>query len=137
MRFDVPVQILYENHYYGRVRNVHFGASLRGYAKIHGRNVPIIVERCTQAVESMGGLEKEGIYRISGRQSNINALKIEFEKDENVNLDSIDVFTIASVLKVYLRELEEPLFPLSMTYRAEYSSKQLSAAWKQYLTGCY
>lgn len=88
--------------------------------------MPVLVEKCIQAVESMGGLQKEGIYRVSGRQSNVDALKLEFEKDEEaVKLDAFDVFTIASVLKVYLRELSEPLFPLPAKDRIEYSSKRI------------
>ena len=78
-------------------------------------------------MEDQGGLQKEGIYRVSGRQSNLDALKVDFEKDaSNVNLNSYDVFTIASVIKVYLREMEFPLFALPIKYRAEYSSKFIS-----------
>ncbi|KAI8140125.1 hypothetical protein BJV82DRAFT_671897 [Fennellomyces sp. T-0311] len=123
-QFDVPEQIYYENRYHGVLKDVQFSTSLESYAKIHQRTVPILVQKCIQAVEEQGGLKKEGIYRVSGRQSNMDALKVDFEKDEmNVNINNYDVFTIASVLKVYLRELEIPLFGLPMRYRAEYSNK--------------
>ncbi|KAI9499109.1 hypothetical protein BDB00DRAFT_866603 [Zychaea mexicana] len=123
-QFNVPEQIHYDNYYHGILKDVQFGTSLESYARIHHRAVPLLVEKCIKAVEDQGGLKKEGIYRVSGRQSNLEALKVDFEKDEvNVNLGSYDVFTIASVLKVYLRELEFPLFALPMKYRAEYSNK--------------
>ncbi|KAI9265038.1 hypothetical protein BDA99DRAFT_507510 [Phascolomyces articulosus] len=123
-RFDIPEQIHYDNYFHGTLKDVQFGTSLEAYAKIYQRDVPVLVEKCIQAVEDQGGLQKEGIYRVSGRQSNLDALKIDFEKDEaNIQLSNYDVFTIASVLKVYLREMEQPLFGLPMKYRAEYSNK--------------
>lgn len=125
--FTKPKPIYYDNYYYGRCKEILFGSNLNEYATEHQRTVPLLVTKCIQAVEIHGGLEKEGIYRISGRQSNLDQLKNEFERDEEVvELDSKDVFTIASVLKVYLRELKQPLFNLSMPDRIEYSSKFLS-----------
>lgn len=80
------------------------------------------MEQCIQAVERMGGLQKEGIYRISGRQTAVNALKLDFEKDElRVDIDQYDIFTIASVLKMYLRELEYPLITMSLKQQSEYT----------------
>lgn len=109
--------------------DVQFGTSLKVYADVHKRNVPLLVEQCIQAVERMGGLQKEGIYRISGRQTAVNTLKLEFEKDEQkVDIDQYDIFTIASVLKVYLRELEEPLLAMSPKQQAEYTGKIKAAA---------
>lgn len=70
------------------------------------------------------GLQKEGIYRVSGRQSNIEALKHAFEENEEMDIDKkYDVFTIATVLKIYLRELEEPLLKIDMQKRIQYSGK--------------
>ncbi|KAG2219113.1 hypothetical protein INT45_009780 [Circinella minor] len=122
--FDIPEQIQYDNYFHGTLKDVQFGISLEAYAKLNQQNVPLLIEKCIKAVEDQGGLQKEGIYRISGRQSNLDALKVDFEKDaSNVNLSNYDVFTIASVIKVYLREMELPLFALPIKYRAEYSNK--------------
>jgi hypothetical protein len=125
MGFTRPKQIYYENYYYGMCKDVLFGSSLSEYSNEHHRTVPLIVTKLIGQLESLGGLEREGIYRISGRQSNIDLLKSEFEKDEEtVELNSkFDVFTIASVLKVYLRELKNPLFHFPVQDRMEYSSK--------------
>jgi len=122
--FIKPKPIYYDNFYYGRCKEILFGSNLNEYATEHQRTVPLLVTKCIEAVEVQGGLEKEGIYRISGRQSSIDQLKNEFERDEEaVELESKDVFIIAAVLKVYLRELKQPLFNLSMQDRIEYSSK--------------
>ncbi|KAI8074342.1 uncharacterized protein B0P05DRAFT_512943 [Gilbertella persicaria] len=124
LSFVKPKPIYYDNYYYGRCKEILFGSNLNEYAIEHNRTVPLLVAKCIQSVEKLGGLEKEGIYRISGRQSNVDQLKSEFEKDEEtVELaeSKFDVFTIAAVLKIYLRELKQPLFNLSMQDRIEYS----------------
>ncbi|KAK4509765.1 uncharacterized protein ATC70_007067 [Mucor velutinosus] len=122
LAFIKPKPIYYDNYYYGPCKEILFGSNLNEYATEHQRTVPLLVTKCIEAVEIQGGLEKEGIYRISGRQSSIDQLKNEFERDEEaVKLESKDVFIIAAVLKVYLRELKQPLFNLSMEDRIEYS----------------
>lgn len=125
--FVKPRAVCYENYYYGNCKDLLFGCRLSDYAKEHNRTVPLVVTKCIGQVESLGGLEKEGIYRVSGRQTNIDLLKSEFEKDEeSVGLvnSKYDVFTIGSVLKQFLRELKEPLLNISSTERVTYSSKR-------------
>ncbi|KAG1151006.1 hypothetical protein G6F38_001630 [Rhizopus arrhizus] len=122
--FIKPRTICYENYYYGKCKDLLFGCHLNDYSSEHNRTVPLVVTKCIQQVELLGGLEKEGIYRVSGRQTNIDLLKSEFEKDEELVelVDSkYDVFTVASVLKLFLRELKKPLLDLSTNERATYS----------------
>jgi hypothetical protein len=111
---------------------VLFGGSLETYAIEHKTPVPMLVVKCIDAIESMGGLQKEGIYRVPGRQSNIEQLKHQFELDEDrVHLESFDVFTIAAVLKQYIRELGKPLFEFDVQTRSVYSSKDNRKLYKQ------
>jgi hypothetical protein len=124
--FAVSSPIYYHNYYAGECKDLLFGISLLEYAHAHRRSVPLLVIKCVEAVERMGGLKREGIYRISGRQSNIEKLRQTFEKDEEatvLNENTYDVFTIANVLKQFLRELDTPLFALSMDDRIYHSSK--------------
>lgn len=124
--FAVSTPIYYHNYYAGESKDLLFGISLLEYAHAHRRTVPLLVIKCVEAVERMGGLKREGIYRISGRQSNIEKLRQAFEKDEEatvLNESTYDVFTIANVMKQFLRELDTPLFPLSMDDRIYHSSK--------------
>ncbi|KAL4214914.1 RhoGAP-domain-containing protein [Rhizopus microsporus] len=128
--YSLPAPIRYENYYLeGKCREVLFGGSLESYAIEHNRPVPVIVEKCIDAIEAMGGLQKEGIYRVSGRQTNIEQLKHQFELDEDkVVLDSkYDVFTIATVLKMYIRELKRPLFDFNVQSRLTYSKNMPQA----------
>lgn len=80
----------------------------------------VFVRKCIQVLESRG-LEDEGIYRKSGVGTKINkllALGMDRKKTENIFSDEqyrdlMESNTIASALKTYLRNLNEPL----MTYK--------------------
>ncbi|KAH8420246.1 hypothetical protein KR009_007980 [Drosophila setifemur] len=103
----------------------------------------VFVRRCIQVLESRG-LEDEGIYRKSGvgtKISKLLALGINQKENEDVFVDDkyrdlMESNTVASALKMYLRNLSEPL----MTYQhhsefIESASKHISAyvsAWLLY-----
>ncbi|KAG0168347.1 casein kinase I [Apophysomyces sp. BC1034] len=125
-QFPEMVPIYYIHHQLGKCKDLIFGMSLSEYAQRYGRSPPLIVTKCIEAIEHLGGLEREGIYRISGKQSSVETIKRSFERDEESfvfgqNDAPEDVFSIASTLKVYLRELETPLFPFKLADRVTYS----------------
>ncbi|KAL1742115.1 hypothetical protein HDZ31DRAFT_84353 [Schizophyllum fasciatum] len=65
------------------------------------------------------GLESQGIYRLSGTTSKVHQLRQKLDKDlESVDLDSpewsSDINNVASVLKLWLRELPDPLFTFAL-----------------------
>ncbi|CAH6785886.1 Abr [Phodopus roborovskii] len=73
--------------------------------------VPYIVRQCIEEVEKRG-IEEVGIYRISGVATDIQALKAVFDannKDILLMLSDMDINAIAGTLKLYFRELPEPL----------------------------
>ncbi|UYV74218.1 SRGAP1 [Cordylochernes scorpioides] len=60
-------------------------------------------------------LHHQGVFRVSGSQVEINNFKEAFEKgmDPLADMtDASDINSVAGVLKLYLRELREPLFPI-------------------------
>ncbi|GLD52537.1 PH_BCR_vertebrate and RhoGAP_Bcr domain-containing protein isoform X2, partial [Lates japonicus] len=74
--------------------------------------VPLIVRQCVEEIERRG-MEEVGIYRVSGVATDIQALKAAFDsnnKDVSVMMREMDVNAIAGTLKLYFRELPEPLF---------------------------
>ncbi|KAJ3219375.1 Rho GTPase-activating protein 15 [Dinochytrium kinnereticum] len=77
-----------------------------------GRNIPEVVEVCCLEVERRG-LLSQGIYRLSGNTTTIQKLRASFNQMETVRLDSedIDINVVASLLKLYFRELQNPLIP--------------------------
>lgn len=55
-----------------------FGVSLTRLYERDGHAVPMVVYQCIQAV-NLFGLHVEGIYRLSGSQSNVNRMKAQFD----------------------------------------------------------
>ncbi|KAI8327222.1 hypothetical protein EDC96DRAFT_532360 [Choanephora cucurbitarum] len=124
--FTKPTPIYYYNHHVGICKDLIFGTSLTEYAQQRGRSPPLLITKCIEAIERLGGIEKEGIYRVSGKQSNMEKIKHAFEMDEEAvvigeNDVPEDIFSISSVIKIFLRELKTPLFPFKLTDRLVYS----------------
>lgn len=58
------------------------------------------------------GLSERGIYRVSGSEKEVKALKDRFLYDEHIpDLSSIDMHVICGCIKIFLRCLREPLIP--------------------------
>ncbi|XP_053558861.1 unconventional myosin-IXb isoform X2 [Bombina bombina] len=93
----------------------HFGVHV-GDLISETNEVPIVMEKLLEYLE-MHGLYTEGIYRKSGAANRMRELKQCLEKDPNaVILDNYPIHAITGILKLWLRELPEPL----MTF-AQYS----------------
>ncbi|RZF42367.1 hypothetical protein LSTR_LSTR004175 [Laodelphax striatellus] len=87
-----------------------FGIELERHLTMTGAEVPHIVVKCVNEIDERGILVK-GIYRVSGVKSKVERLCQEFETDEkNVDLSETHPNIIANVLKLYLRQLPQPLF---------------------------
>ncbi|XP_058856996.1 active breakpoint cluster region-related protein-like isoform X2 [Acipenser ruthenus] len=88
-----------------------FGVKISVVTKRERSKVPYIVRQCIEEVEKRG-IEEVGIYRISGVATDIQTLKAVFDtntKDILVMLSEMDINAIAGTLKLYFRELPEPL----------------------------
>lgn len=92
-----------------------FGGSLEEYIEATNHDIPLVIRSCIRAI-NLYGMHHQGIFRISGAQVEINEFKAEFEKgnDPLVDVDPSDINSVAGVLKLYFRELREPLFPLHL-----------------------
>lgn len=89
-----------------------FGCPLADHLRYAKRDVSIVLEVCCSALCELG-LKEEGLFRVSGTLTKIKKLKAAFDIDE-IDLSDMDnhAHSIAGALKMYLRELPEPL----MTY---------------------
>ncbi|XP_062867541.1 rho GTPase-activating protein 24 [Trichomycterus rosablanca] len=75
--------------------------------------VPLVVEQCADFIREHGLLEV-GLFRQPGQATLVKELQEAFDAGEKPSFDSsTDVHTVASLLKLYLRELPEPLVPFS------------------------
>uniref|UniRef100_A0A8C8JYY4 Breakpoint cluster region protein n=1 Tax=Oncorhynchus tshawytscha TaxID=74940 RepID=A0A8C8JYY4_ONCTS len=89
-----------------------FGIKISTVTKREHSKVPYIVRQCLEEIERRG-MEEVGIYRVSGVATDIQVLKAAFDtnnKDVSVMMSEMDVNAIAGTLKLYFRELPEPLF---------------------------
>nr|XP_053635942.1 SLIT-ROBO Rho GTPase-activating protein 1-like isoform X5 [Cherax quadricarinatus] len=90
-----------------------FGGSLEEYLEATGQDIPLIMKSCIRVINHYG-LHHQGIFRVSGSQVEINNFRESFERMEDPLADvtdASDINSVAGVLKLYLRELREPLFP--------------------------
>ncbi|XP_076369729.1 SLIT-ROBO Rho GTPase-activating protein 1-like isoform X2 [Tachypleus tridentatus] len=91
-----------------------FGGSLEEYLEATNQEIPLIIRSCIRII-NLYGLHHQGVFRVSGSQVEINNLKDAFERGEDPLADMTDpsdINSVAGVLKLYLRELREPLFPV-------------------------
>eukprot|EP00066_Takifugu_rubripes_P023173 XP_011612439.1 PREDICTED: rho GTPase-activating protein 9 isoform X2 [Takifugu rubripes] len=123
-----PLQALQEK---GLIKDQVFGCRLEMLCERERSTVPRFVRLCTEAVEKRG-LDSDGIYRVSGNLAVIQKLRFlvnheravttdgrymfpaELVQEEKLNLDQSDwedIHVVTGALKLFFRELPEPLVP--------------------------
>ncbi|XP_061778683.1 SLIT-ROBO Rho GTPase-activating protein 3 isoform X3 [Nerophis ophidion] len=78
-----------------------------------GQPIPVVVESCVRYI-NLYGLQQQGIFRVPGSQVEVNDIKNSFERGEDPLIDDRDehdINSVAGVLKLYFRGLENSLFP--------------------------
>uniref|UniRef100_A0A671S2J9 Rho GTPase-activating protein 29 n=1 Tax=Sinocyclocheilus anshuiensis TaxID=1608454 RepID=A0A671S2J9_9TELE len=86
-----------------------FGIDFAQVAKNSPDGIPFIIKKCTSEIESRA-LNIKGIYRVNGAKSRVEKLCQAFENGKDlVELSDLHPHDISNVLKLYLRQLPEPL----------------------------
>uniref|UniRef100_A0A8C3CLZ6 Rho GTPase activating protein 27 n=1 Tax=Cairina moschata TaxID=8855 RepID=A0A8C3CLZ6_CAIMO len=99
----------------GYIKDQVFGCSLQVLCERERGTVPRFVQQCIQTVERRG-LDIDGLYRVSGNLATIQKLRYKVDHDEHLDLDDgrwEDIHVITGALKLFFRELPEPLVPFS------------------------
>ncbi|XP_067170058.1 rho GTPase-activating protein 9 [Apteryx mantelli] len=126
-----PLQSLQEK---GLIRDQVFGCRLDALCQRESSSVPRFVRLCVEAVEERG-LDVDGIYRVNGNLAVIQKLRFAVDRERAVTSDGryvfpeqpgqeerlsladpewSDVHVVTGALKLFLRELPEPLVPYEL-----------------------
>jgi len=90
-----------------------FGVDLEKHLLETGAQIPPLVCKCVSEIDARG-FSIKGLYRVSGVKSKVEKLCQAFENGADlVDLSDIHPNVIANVVKLYMRQLPEPL----MTFR--------------------
>uniref|UniRef100_A0A8C6U044 Rho GTPase activating protein 27 n=1 Tax=Neogobius melanostomus TaxID=47308 RepID=A0A8C6U044_9GOBI len=100
----------------GYIKDQVFGCSLSALCQRENSTVPRFVKMCIEHVEN-DGLSIDGLYRVSGNLAVIQKLRFAVNHDERVNLSDSkweDIHVTTGALKMFFRDLPEPLFPYGL-----------------------
>ncbi|KAF9792592.1 hypothetical protein BJ322DRAFT_995743 [Thelephora terrestris] len=92
---------------------------VRADSKGEERYIPVIVEKCIDAVDALA-LDYEGIYRKTGGSGLSKTITQLFERGDYDSFDLRDtdrfndISSVTSVLKTYFRSLPDPLFTYAL-----------------------
>ncbi|XP_064018702.1 rho GTPase-activating protein 12 isoform X4 [Pogoniulus pusillus] len=96
----------------GYIKDQVFGSNLTSLCQRENGTVPKFVKLCIEHVEEHG-LDVDGLYRVSGNLAVIQKLRFAVNHDEKLDLNDSkweDIHVITGALKMFFRELPEPLF---------------------------
>ncbi|MCJ8746059.1 hypothetical protein PDJAM_G00137540 [Pangasius djambal] len=97
-----------------RKSGVLFGVEFSVLPREQPHDVPFIVQRCTEEIESRA-LTVQGVYRVSGSKPRILKLCHAFEtQKDQVDLSDLSPHDITSVLKLFFKDLPEPLLTFDL-----------------------
>eukprot|EP01130_Rhizamoeba_saxonica_P014342 TRINITY_DN6259_c0_g1_i6.p1 TRINITY_DN6259_c0_g1~~TRINITY_DN6259_c0_g1_i6.p1 ORF type:complete len:413 (-),score=97.97 TRINITY_DN6259_c0_g1_i6:324-1562(-) len=98
-------------------RVCYFGASLQALHSREGTDVPSILSKCIEFLRRVNAKDEEGIFRISGGKDLVDEYKARIDKDLSVDFSDLpdyEMHVIASIMKLWLRTLPDPLIPFSL-----------------------
>ncbi|KAI8894680.1 Rho GTPase activation protein [Globomyces pollinis-pini] len=134
--WPVAEQVYFE-HFKNQVpaKGMIFGVPLSISCRHKPDLIPPLLKKLFDAIESRGmlfklfknvlGISVEGLYRVSGKMSDGENLRIQLEVDVNsVDLmdDTIDVHLLTGLVKSFFRDLPDPLIIFAPKERADYSA---------------
>ncbi|XP_048100194.1 rho GTPase-activating protein 45 isoform X2 [Alosa alosa] len=91
-----------------------FGRDFSSVLQGSSDSIPFIIKKCILEIEKRA-LKMKGIYRVNGVKTRVEKLCQAFENGKDlVELSQASPHDISNVLKLYLRQLPEPIMPFRM-----------------------
>ncbi|XP_073775426.1 rho GTPase-activating protein 12a isoform X8 [Danio rerio] len=115
----------------GYIKDQVFGCSLSSLCQRENSTVPRFVWLCIEQVEK-NGLGVDGLYRVSGNLAIIQKLRFAVNHEEKIDLGDSkweDIHVTTGALKMFFRELPEPLF--TYTFFSDFISAIKMPDYKQ------
>ncbi|KAH8989391.1 hypothetical protein EDB86DRAFT_1914472 [Lactarius hatsudake] len=114
LSFSIPPRTLYHNYRPGEYSDLIFGVPLVDVETNEG-NVPKVMRMCIEEVEKRG-LNTNKIYSVGSiHDAEVLELRRRFESEKTFSFSSTDkIHSVAVLLTLYLLDLPEPLFMLSL-----------------------
>eukprot|EP00002_Diphylleia_rotans_P033332 TRINITY_DN7073_c0_g1_i1.p1 TRINITY_DN7073_c0_g1~~TRINITY_DN7073_c0_g1_i1.p1 ORF type:complete len:373 (+),score=81.03 TRINITY_DN7073_c0_g1_i1:294-1412(+) len=98
--------------------------------------LPSVVSKSIEWIE-LNALDIEGIFRLSGSSSEIDAYKEAFDRGVPFDFpENADPHAVAGLLKMYFRELPEPVIPFSM-YSGFIQVQDIPSDQKEFKIKCF
>ncbi|QQP41148.1 Rho GTPaseactivating protein 12like, partial [Caligus rogercresseyi] len=89
-----------------------FGSTLKELSANEASDVPLFVKKCVREIEKGDFLSSDGVYRQSGNLSTIQKIRLQVDQGNLAILETLDdVHVLTGALKLFFRELKEPLIP--------------------------
>lgn len=102
-----------------------FGVSVNlstDFSRCHdGIDIPLVVRDCIDYLQD-NGLVSEQIYKVEPIKSRLTLFKRAYNNHESKSLEEFDVPTACGLLKLFLKELPEPILTTDLTSQFEEAS---------------
>ncbi|KAL5473106.1 hypothetical protein EMCRGX_G027551 [Ephydatia muelleri] len=89
-----------------------FGCPLEEHLKVCKQDIAVVLSTCTTALREKW-MDTEGLFRLAAGAAKIKYLKTSFDAGQK-DVSDHDPHTIAGCIKMYLRELPEPLLKFEL-----------------------
>merc|ERR1712156_1270156 len=115
-----------------------FGSTLRELQLQDLSDVPHFVKKCVESIEKGDLLKTDGVYRQSGNLSTIQKIRLQVDQGNLAIIDSVeDVHVLTGSLKLFFRELKEPLIPWDIVGKLLLAANHRLCGSYAHLTSCH
>jgi len=94
-------------------QNKATGNFLADFTPIEAPMIPALLIYCIKEIEARG-MDDVGIYRVAGSEADANEILDKFRRGGPPQLARYEIHAVTSCLKKFLRQLKEPVIPLSL-----------------------